>query len=639
MKDTLSPKEAAERQFIYLLLHDTDAIQWYLNSEITPDCFSPNNKLLIRAVTDTHQTYNALLTHKSLETYKVKQGLSTQQKIQIDVAFCGCNAAKTNPANLPLLMEQIQDSYYQEIMANSFNQTSKNLKSGMSTLQAKELLLTDLEKIKPVVNSPYGKLYRDMMDYREFPIHIFSQDVRNALEAYKRKWSCSIDYLANPLLYSISTAINTKYKINVNDRTTDAKIWGFAVGASGRGKSEPAKDIFALFDALDKQAKADFDHAQRRYEKQKIIYDAEISKFKRSKKLSLEECPVKPEEPHQRQYTYEFATIESIHEVISHNPDGIMLQIEEFFPWFESLGNYSNGSAAATMSQIQKYHDNDFDKPVKHGRKNKTAQIYTAKHYAIFYAQAQPDILPITILQSRLIHTGFVNRFFYFYPEKTTYKEPELQSYKVPQKERDFLNNIINGLYLIETGNGWTDFQTIYLDSESVDPETWKTYMDYFKWLDRIEYNENNNLPSVVATFIGRHKKHLSKLILNLHILDTYIEHSDISVIQLKTVQSAIALSRYYISHFLKLYEQFLKPGKKVNTAIKNGLSDYDKVLKYVTKHSSMVTIKQIQQHTHIRSSAIRPILEQLEKDGLGSCRKAEKGRNQGEIDGFKYQE
>ena len=65
--------------------------------------------------------------------------------------------------------------------------------------------------------------------------------------------------------------------------------------------------------------------------------------------------------------------------------------------------------------------------------KNKTAQIYTPKHYAVFYAQAQPDILPITILQKRLIHTGFVNRFLYFYPDKPSYKEYALNSYIMPQ--------------------------------------------------------------------------------------------------------------------------------------------------------------------------------------------------------------
>ena len=628
----VSERELRERNLIYLLLHDKKCLHNFTLKKIKADQFIEENRLLVKAILETYQKYNVCFSRDYMKQYIKDNFKIPKDRISFELAFNSCYSASTKPDHFPLLIEQFKDDAIKDNFTQALSKITNS--KDLTTFEIVQHLNSDCEKILSVYasNTEYSELYQEFLHYRQFPLDIFPEEIRTALSSYRKKWNCSIDYLANPYLFSVSTALNCKYKISINGKTTDGRMNGFAVGDSGQGKSEPAKDVFHIYDDLDKQAKEDYDNKLSIYEKKKIIYDAQLSKFKRSKNLDYADCPEKPIEPIQRQYIFEFATIESIHEVISHNPDGIMLQIEEFYPWFESLGNYSNGSAAATMAQLQKYYDSDFDRPVKHGRKSKTAQIYTPKHYAVFYAQAQPEILPITILQKRLIHTGFVNRFLYFYPDKSSYKEVSLNSYVVPQKHKDYLNNIITGIYAIQISSEWSDFQTVYLNSDSVSGETWQVYMDYFKWLDRTEHNDNDSLPVIIAMFIGRHKKHLSKLILNLHILNSYLLKSDNKIIQKKTVEDAILLSKYYISHFLKLYEIFLKHSKKTETGIKVQ-GDYDRILNSVMEGKK--SVRDIQAKTKITANKIRPILKQLEKDGVGTCQVSEQGRNKGQVSEF----
>ncbi|RLI60692.1 MAG: hypothetical protein DRO67_08780 [Candidatus Asgardarchaeum californiense] len=630
MKNSENERKQDERELIYLLLHNKECLKKFKQMNVKIEHFTEENRPVVLSILESYDRNGVLLTRKSFKE-KLKCHKVPKEKIAQGFAFDSCYSCSAEVDDFPMLAQKIIDCNVSTEAIRALETYAKSSKEDGSIFAIRGLI-NRCEKILSITdNSGYGNLYQEFLGYRQFPLDIFPEEIKIVLNSYRKKWNCSIDYVANPFLQSVSLTLNCKYKISANGKTADGRIWRFAIGGSGQGKSEPAKDILCMFDELDRQAKLDYDDELSRYEKKKIIYDAKLSKFKKSSDLKFADCPDKDPEPIQRQYTFEFATIESIHEVISQNPDGIMLQIEEFFPWFESLGNYSNGSAAATMAQLQKYYDSDFDIPVKHGRKNKTAQIYTPKHYAVFYAQAQPDILPITILQARLIHTGFVNRFLYFYPDKSVYKTPSVDSYIVPDKHKQLLNNIITDLYKIETGNDYAEYQTVYLNPDSASADTWMAYIDYYNWLDRIEHNDNDELPTVVSIFIGRHKKHLSKLILNLHILNSYLTKSDTKTIQKKTVEDAVLLSKYYISHFLKLYEMFLKKGRK-NTPIKS-LGNHDRVLNSITEGKS--SVRDIQAKTKIPSDKIRPILKQLEKDGVGTCQISEQGRNKGQVSGF----
>lgn len=479
----------------------------------------------------------------------------------------------------------------------------------------------------------YNDLYAKSLESREFP-DIFPETVKTSLSFYRKKHGCRMDYIYNPFLFACSTAIGPKVKIQARGRTTDGKIWGMSIGTSGKGKSEPANDLFQLFDEKDRQEEAEYLTQVRQYEFDRLKYDSQIAKLKRSNDPQLFQYPQKPDEPVKRELSFNFCTTEAAHQTIKSNPHGILLRIDEFYPWYSAISKFNNATAAANLAELQMYYDNEFDQPVKIKRVDKNKTITMLKHYLTLYANAQPDILQETIFNPSLIHTGFIHRLLYYYPADTIYAKPDRKVYQIPEKHVTAIHDILNGLLSMGIEpDPWNDYMTIYLDDEHQIPEVVDAHYNYFCWLDAFE--QNKSLPEILRAHVGRHKKHFSKLILILHLFHTCLNKSDIHTISLETVKQARKLSMYYISHFLQLYDRYIKvQGKVASPQEKNSL--YDKILHYV-RQAKTVTVRDVSRQCNLGTDKVRSLFEQFSKDGYGKCSVAEEGKNKGKIARFEY--
>ena len=126
-------------------------------------------------------------------------------------------------------------------------------------------------------NSAYGKLYNNLLPYREFPVDIFPAEIQNSLSFYIKKHNCLPDYIYNAFLCALSVAHGTKAIMKARGLNADARLWYMSLGSSSRGKSEPAKNIFRYFRELDDSAKDEYDKEKEQYIKDEMIYKQKIS--------------------------------------------------------------------------------------------------------------------------------------------------------------------------------------------------------------------------------------------------------------------------------------------------------------------------------------------------------------------------
>lgn len=477
----------------------------------------------------------------------------------------------------------------------------------------------------------YAELYNQFADFREFPIDIFSIEIQTALNHYVKKYNCAPDYIYNAFLTGVAMANGTKAVIIARGRTADGKLWLISVGSSASGKSEGAKSIFVYYRILDDSAKIEYEEKWQVYLKDKTIYDAKLSTLKRTSKdgLNLKDIPDKPEEPERQEYIFGDGTLEAMNRIINNTSDGTLLYIDDFFGWYSQLCKFNNATAASNLAALQKYYDNEFYETVKQSRAKEENSLNITKHYLNIYGNIQPEIIERSLFNPDLRDSGFIHRLLFFYPDDTDYQTPPKEAYKVPKKHSDYITKLFTTLRnkQYEVTENWnSDFLTVNLDDQS--DEVKDLYYKYYCMLDAIEQNKAFN--NIIRSNIGRHKKHLSKLILNLHLLDC-INSPYTNTIKVETVRNAFKLTRYYIAHFLKLYNCFFTGKKIADTSMVNY---YDKI--YDSVKNGKTTVRDIQNVLRISPEIIRENLELLERNGLGACVTSDKGTNKGKISAFR---
>lgn len=148
-----------ERELIYQLLHDKDAIDKFYNFGLTKDNFSEENCNVVSFLLEAYNRDNVLLTRKSfnekLKTYKVPK-----ERISQELAFNSCYATKSNPNDFPFLANKIIEHNVKALTGESIINFKKN-KSLKGYIPAIKTLVDDLSGILDGVVVNKGQSYYD----------------------------------------------------------------------------------------------------------------------------------------------------------------------------------------------------------------------------------------------------------------------------------------------------------------------------------------------------------------------------------------------------------------------------------------------------------------------------------------------
>ena len=137
MSKILSIQE--ERELIYLLLHNKNAIDRFYDSGLSSKQFSEENIPIIIAIIETFDKDNVLLTRKSFKE-KLKLNTIPKERISQELAFNSCYAASADMEDFPMLIQKVIDFDIENSITETLEQFYKNSKKNGNILAIKSLI-------------------------------------------------------------------------------------------------------------------------------------------------------------------------------------------------------------------------------------------------------------------------------------------------------------------------------------------------------------------------------------------------------------------------------------------------------------------------------------------------------------------
>lgn len=174
MNEILTVQE--ERELIYLLLHNKNAIDKFYDTGLQPDLFSNENQPILTSLLDTYDRYDVLLSRKSFKE-KIKDNPIPKEKIAQDIAFNLCYASVSDMADLPMLLEKVVDRNIKNNTIKALEKYSKDNKK-IGNISAVKNLIDDCETVLKGARLTKEKSYYD--DIRTLSVSQFKyfEDVR-----------------------------------------------------------------------------------------------------------------------------------------------------------------------------------------------------------------------------------------------------------------------------------------------------------------------------------------------------------------------------------------------------------------------------------------------------------------------------
>lgn len=157
MSEILNIQE--ERELIYLLLHNKDAIDKFYDTGLSPDLFSDTSKSILMLIMDTYDKYDVLLTRKSFRE-KIKDNPIPKERIAQDIAFNLCYASVSDMADLPMLLQKVVDRNIKNNTIKALEKYSKDNKKIGNVLAVRNLI-NDCEDVLKNARLTKGKSYYD----------------------------------------------------------------------------------------------------------------------------------------------------------------------------------------------------------------------------------------------------------------------------------------------------------------------------------------------------------------------------------------------------------------------------------------------------------------------------------------------
>lgn len=257
----------------------------------------------------------------------------------------------------------------------------------------------------------------------QFPQHLLPDGWRQWVDDTAEASGAPVDYVAQGLLGSVAALTGAGVLIEVTPGWREPLVlWLMLVGAPSSGKSPALAAAKRLLDPIQDGLRAADEERQREHatkiEQARILSD----KWKGECEAAIEKgvpppiCPAEAafDEPFvPRQIVVSDATIESLADVISGNPLGVILWRDELVGWLGNLSRYSGGS------DRPHYLEAWAAASVTINRKSRRGPLHLPRFPISIIGSLQPDRLSEALTGA---DDGMAARFLYSWPETPRYR-------------------------------------------------------------------------------------------------------------------------------------------------------------------------------------------------------------------------
>ena len=300
------------------------------------------------------------------------------------------------------------------------------------------------------------------LDVREtmLPIDGLSAQAQGIIDAIVGTFQCSRDMVVAGMFAVVGTAIGKRLVIDDGKYQNYPCLWVCSVAPSGCNKSTPMR--FLLQPLKDRDA---YNYG---------IYREEIKLYK-----AVGET--KADKPVFNQFLVSDSTPEARNQVLSVNPNGVLLYRDELKGMIDDFGRYNRSGELSQLLSIF-----DSDNIIVNRKSDDTLLI--EKPFMSILGSIQPSVLNETFGNELMIGNGFVQRWLFVYPDSmppAMYSDCIMPS-SITNDWRSFVYNLLMYDFDIEGGK-------LYLRGEAK-----KVYIEYY---NRLQLNKVDADDYMVAIY------------------------------------------------------------------------------------------------------------------------------------------
>ena len=258
------------------------------------------------------------------------------------------------------------------------------------------------------------------------PIDVLSTQAQGIINAIVGTFQCSRDMVVAGMFTVVGTAVGKRLVIDDGKYQNYPCLWICNIAPSGSNKSTPMR--FLLQPLKDRDA---YNYG---------IYREGLKQYK-------EAGDNKAEKPVFNQFLVSDSTPEARNQVLSINPNGVMLYRDELKGMIDDFGRYNR---SGELSQLLSIFDSD---NIVINRKNDDT-LLIEKPFMSILGSIQPSVLSETFGSELMMGNGFVQRWLFCFPDsvpQAMYSD-ELIPSSVVNGWRDFIYDLLAYYFSVNGG-------------------------------------------------------------------------------------------------------------------------------------------------------------------------------------------
>ena len=386
----------------------------------------------------------------------------------------------------------------------------------------------------------YGVVPESIPHYEciPFPVEVFPKRIEEIIEQTNRHQNFPIDYIAPCLLFVASLACGNSAVVELQRGWREKPLMYLAI-VGGRGTNKTSCFDFAL-EPIRERDNDEYDL----YVKAKTIYDAELLKPSKERKLPAE-APVF------RQFILSDFTPEVLVRQHKANPRGLIVFNDELIGFIYSFNKYRSGSDEQMWTQLFAGGGVTVNRvgadPVKI---NDTC-------IGVF-GGIQPELLPA--FARGKVQSGFVDRWLFAFPEKVKY--PKFNDVDIDEKIAKNWHKIIKRILDLP-----------FDETPKVVPLSATAKAIFKEWYDKLA-DQKNCGGSSFAGIATKMDRYCGRLALGLEVMKYGCKESRLEDISEDSMRGAIALCYYFMACAMKAHKHFYTSPVETLPAIQRTIYD-----------------------------------------------------------------
>ena len=354
-----------------------------------------------------------------------------------------------------------------------------------------------------------------------FPLHCFPPMLQKMVLDLHDGFGYPIDFTAFSMMCVVATCIGNSLRIAKKVGWTESPILFCAlIGRPGTCKTHPLNFALKPLEEIDKLNHDQFRKEQEEYERQLLIAKAK-GKDGVEERMDLS-APVL------KQMIVSDVTMEALCKVLTENPKGVCLKMDELVAWVKNMTRYVNGSEEQMWMSIWS------NTPIRLNRKFDKCSDYITSPFVCVVGTMQPEVLKELASDCRR-QNGFMDRIMFVMPENV-------------KSNRWIDNNGSTDLLLDQ----WRDFVKKLLERSDkrfamgestigLSPEANKCLND---WQAR-NAELKDSMKSDIASAYSKLEVYAIRLSLIFHEMSAICSSIDHKVVEIESVRSALEVVEY----------------------------------------------------------------------------------------------